>query len=100
MTTAPPPLPPLDLDENRLPPAVNPLRTVSRLREFFRRLRPERAATLPDPPADGAAHPTLRRRPRPAWVPAPPPHLDPDRSEEERRAARAALLAERRPAAG
>ncbi|WP_165700464.1 hypothetical protein [Alienimonas californiensis] len=80
---------------NRLPPAADPIRSAARLREFFRRLRPDLAVAPPAPPVDGAAHPTLERRPRPPWVPAPPPHLDPDRSAEERQAAVAALLAER-----
>ena len=85
------------LAANAPPPTSDPLRATARLYRAWAVLKPEWVQTLPPPPTDGAPHPTLRRRPRPPHVPAPPPHLDPDRTPEERRAAYEVLLAEPAP---
>ena len=72
-----------DADAAANPPDPDPLRTVARLYRAWARLRPAWVRTPPPPHADGAPHPTLRRRPRDPWVPAPPPHLDPDLTEAD-----------------
>ncbi|MEM9703788.1 MAG: hypothetical protein AAF907_15220 [Planctomycetota bacterium] len=74
-------------------------REIAALNRAAARLKPDWMRFLPPPLTDGAPHPTLKRRPRPPWVPQPPPHLDPDLSAEERQAAYEALLAAERAAA-
>ena len=93
---APPPAPPADdgtitpdlvLHGPCGPPRADPLLEMGRLYAMSRLSLDGMPLRLPKMPADGAPAPGAKRRPRPPHVPAPPPHLDPDRTEEEREAA-------------
>ena len=86
-----------DADAAALPRDPDPLRTVAALCRFAQRLRRNRTPPFPPPPAGAVARRNPRRRPRPPHVPAPPPHLDPDLTADQRAAAYRRLLAEDPP---
>ena len=76
-----------DAEATALPIDSEPLRTAAALNRFYLKLRRNRVMPWPDPPVGAVERPNPRRRPRPPWIPAPPPHLDPDLPPDQRAAA-------------
>ena len=78
---------------------ADPLRETARLRKEWAATLDGMPLRFPNRSRGAVPIPGATRGPRPPWVPKPPPHLDPDRTEEEREAAYRIVFNEWRAAA-